>query len=41
LVVFRLPQEIVEREATGYDQLQALVKLGGQIEELLVKRLQI
>jgi hypothetical protein len=37
LIVFRLPQEVVEGEAAGYDELQALVQLGGQVEELLVK----
>ena len=41
LVVFRLPKEVVEGEPTGNDQLQALVKLGGQVEELLVESLQI
>ena len=41
LVVFRLPQEVVEGKPTGYDQLQTLVKLGGQVEELLVESLQI
>ena len=41
MVVFRLPQEVMEGEPTGYDQLQALVKLGGQVEELLVESLQI
>lgn len=41
LVVFRLPQEVMEREPTGYDELQALVQLGGQVEELLVESLQI
>jgi hypothetical protein len=37
LVVFRLPKEIVEGKPTGYDQLQALVQLGSQIEELLIE----